>query len=275
MATLGSIQQELVTMQSQTAVNKAKELAANGASQELDGDAFLMLMMEQLKNQDPMNPMDNSEMLAQQAQFTQLQELQELNESIATNNMIQQANSLVGKTVQVVDPNNTSRLVTGIVTSANFTNGSATITVNGKEYPLGLVASITDGASASSPEVIANKKLSELNGAQGITDGYIYVTVQDEKYQRTHYDIKITGSMTVADLQKEIEKTGLKTSIKDGILTIEKGDNKSIAVTQGKHDNNNGSVASNLVEKMEMFQSETGDLETAILDFNRNNSSSK
>ena len=275
MATLGSIQQELVTMQSQTAVNKAKELAANGASQELDGDAFLMLMMEQLKNQDPMNPMDNSEMLAQQAQFTQLQELQELNESIATNNMIQQANSLVGKTVQVVDPNNTSRLVTGIVTSANFTNGSATITVNGKEYPLGLVASITDGASASSPEVIANKKLSELNGAQGITDGYIYVTVQDEKYQRTHYDIKITGSMTVADLQKEIEKTGLKTSIKDGILTIEKGDNKSIAVTQGKHDNNNGSVASNLVEKMEMFQSETGDLETAILDFNRNNGSSK
>ena len=80
MATLGSIQQELVTMQSQTAVNKAKELAANGASQELDGDAFLMLMMEQLKNQDPMDPMDNSEMLAQQGELTQLQELQELNE---------------------------------------------------------------------------------------------------------------------------------------------------------------------------------------------------
>ena len=272
MATLGSIQQELINMQSNTAVNKAKEQAANGASQELDGDAFLMLMLEQLKNQDPMDPMDNSEMLAQQAQFTQLQELQELSESIATNNMIQQANSLVGKTVQVVDPNNTSRLITGLVTSANFTNGSATITVNGKEYPLGLVASITDGASASSADVIANKKLSELNGAQGITDGYIYITVQDEKYQRTHTDIKITGDMTVADLQKEIEKTGLKTSIKDGVLVIEKGDNKSIAVTQGKHDNNNASVASNLVEKMEMFQSETGDLETAILDFNRGTS---
>ena len=59
MASLGSIQQELVTMQSNTAVNKAKEQAANGPSQELDGDAFLMLMMEQLKNQDPMDPMDN------------------------------------------------------------------------------------------------------------------------------------------------------------------------------------------------------------------------
>jgi hypothetical protein len=28
-------------------------------------------------------------------------------------------------------------------------------------------------------------------------------------------------------------------------------------------------TASNLLQKMEMFQSETGDLETAILDFNR------
>ncbi len=273
MATLGSIQQELVNMQSATAVNKAKEQAANGASQELDGDAFLMLMLEQLKNQDPMDPMDNSEMLAQQAQFTQLQELQELNESIATNNMIQQANSLVGKTVQIIDPNNTSRTITGLVTSANFSSGSATITVNGSEYPLGLVTAVTDGAPASSADVIANKKLSELNGAEGITDGYIYVTVQDKNYQRTHTDIKITGDMTVADLQKEIEKAGLKTSIQNGILTIEKGDNASISITQGKH--NDSSAASNLVEKMQMFQSETGDLETAILDYNRTSTTGK
>ena len=273
MATLGSIQQELINMQSNTAVNKAKELAATGASQELDGDAFLMLMLEQLKNQDPMNPMDNSEMLAQQAQFTQLQELQEMNETLATNNMIQQANSLVGKTVQIIDPNNTSRTITGLVTSANFTSGSATITVNGKEYPLGLVAAITDGAPASSNDVIMNKKLSELNGAQDITDGYIYVTVQDEKYQKTHTDIKITGDMTVKELMDELGKAGLKTEIKDGILTIKKGDNKSIAITQGKHDNSDASVASNLVEKMQMFQSETGDLETAILDYNRLSSS--
>lgn len=267
MATLGSIQQELITMQSNTAVNKAKELAASGASQELDGDAFLMLMLEQLKNQDPMNPMDNSEMLAQQAQFTQLTELQKLNETMNQSNMIQQANSLVGKTVQIVDPNNPARLITGLVTSANFTSDSATITVNGKEYPLGLVAAITDGAPASDAETIANKKLSELNGAQGITEGYIYVTVQDKKYQKTNTDIKITQNMTVSDLQKEFEKAGLKTSIENGVLKIEKGDFTSISITQGKA--NDSSQASNLVEKMQMFQSETGDLETAILDYNR------
>lgn len=267
MANVGSIQQELVNMQSNTAVNKAKQLAASGASQELDGDAFLMLMMEQLKNQDPMNPMDNSEMLAQQAQFTQLQELQKLNEAINTNNMIQQANGLVGKTVQIVDPNNTSRLITGMVTSANFTNGSATITVNGKEYPLGLVASITDGASASDNSTIMDKKLSDLNNASGITDGYITLTVQDEKYQRTNTEIKITSDMTVSDLMKEMEEAGLKCELKNGVLTILKGDNKSITISQGKLD---GSSATNIVEKMQMFQSETGDIETGILDFNRN-----
>lgn len=266
MATLGAINQELINMQSATAVNKAKELAANGASQELDGDAFLMLMMEQLKNQDPMDPMDNSEMLAQQAQFTQLQELQKLNDSINTNNMIQQANSLVGKTVQIVDPNNTSRLITGIVTSANFTNGSATITVNGKEYPLGLVASITDGAQATEDSVILDKKLSELNNASGITAGYITLTTQDESYQRKNTEIEIKENMTVKDLLKELEKAGVNAKLENGIIKIAKGDNKSISISEGKLD---GSSPSNLVEKMQMFQSETGDLETAILDFNR------
>ena len=272
MASLGSIQQELVTMQSNTAVNKAKEQAANGPSQELDGDAFLMLMMEQLKNQDPMDPMDNSEMLAQQAQFSQLQELQELNDTINTNNMIQQANSLVGKTVQVVDPNNTSRLITGVVTSANFTSGAATVTVNGKEYPLGLVASITDGAQPSDANTIANKKLSELNNINALKEGYITVTVQGDDYKKQNTFIKITSDMTVKDLQKEIEKSGLKTSIENGILTIQKGDNKSISITQGKV-GDSSAASSNLIEAMEIFQSETGDLETAVLDFNRTNSS--
>lgn len=266
MATLGSIQQELINMQSNTAINKAQQQAKNGPSQELDGDAFLMLMMEQLKNQDPMNPMDNSEMLAQQAQFTQLQELQKLNDSINTNNMIQQANSLVGKTVQIVDPNNTSRLITGIVTSANFTNGSATITVNGKEYPLGLVASITDGAQATEDSAILDKKLSELNNASGITSGYITLTTQDESYQRKNTEIEIKENMTVKDLLKELEKAGVNAKLENGIIKIAKGDNKSISISEGKLD---GSSASNLVEKMQMFQSETGDLETAILDFNR------
>ena len=269
-----SIQQELINMQSNTAVNQAKERQQSGASQELDGDAFLMLMLEQLKNQDPMDPMDNSEMLAQQAQFTQLTELQELNDTINQNNIIQQANSLVGKTVQIVDPNNTSRLITGVVTSANFTGESATVTVNGTEYPLGLVAAVTDGAAASSADVIANKKLSELNNISSLKEGYITLTTQNaNSMQKNNTYIKVTSDMTVGDLQKELEKAGVKTSISNGILTISKGDFDSISITNGKT-NDSSADACNLVSALQMFQNESGDLETCILDFDRGGSSS-
>lgn len=269
-----SIQQELINMQSNTAVNQAKERQQNGASQELDGDAFLTLMLEQLKNQDPMDPMDNSEMLAQQAQFTQLTELQELNDTINQNNIIQQANSLVGKTVQIVDPNNTSRLITGVVTSANFTGESATVTVNGTEYPLGLVAAVTDGAAASSADVIANKKLSELNNISSLKEGYITLTTQNaNSMQKNNTYIKVASDMTVGDLQKELEKAGVKTSINNGILTISKGDFDSISITNGKT-NDSSADACNLVSALQMFQNESGDLETCILDFNRGGSSS-
>ncbi len=38
----------------------------------LDGGDFMKLMTVQLQNQDPFDPVDNTEMLAQMAQFTQL-----------------------------------------------------------------------------------------------------------------------------------------------------------------------------------------------------------
>lgn len=42
---------------------------------EMDKDAFLHLMITQLRNQDPTNPQDNSQMIAQTAQFSQLEQL--------------------------------------------------------------------------------------------------------------------------------------------------------------------------------------------------------
>ena len=143
--------QDVLNLQNATAQQKLAEKEANGPSQELDQDAFLMLMMEQLKNQDPLNPMDNSQMLAQQAQFTQISELQKMNETLTSSNMIMQATSLVGKEVTLVDPDDTTKTISGVVTSANFNSSYATITVNGEEYPLGLVIGISDGSSAVAP----------------------------------------------------------------------------------------------------------------------------
>lgn len=45
-------------------------------------DEFLKMLVAQLKNQDPLNPMDGKDMAAQLAQFSQVEQLIKLNESI-------------------------------------------------------------------------------------------------------------------------------------------------------------------------------------------------
>lgn len=63
------------------------------SSNELDDDAFMTLFIAQLENQDPLNPMDNTDMLAQLAQFSTVEQLSSMNENIAT--MVDQANAQV------------------------------------------------------------------------------------------------------------------------------------------------------------------------------------
>ncbi|GAU79872.1 flagellar hook assembly protein FlgD [Fusibacter sp. 3D3] len=55
------------------------------ATQTLDKDSFLKLMMTQLQNQDPLEPMDNSQTIAQMAQFTSVEQLTNISEAMETN----------------------------------------------------------------------------------------------------------------------------------------------------------------------------------------------
>ncbi len=48
------------------------------AQGEIDKNGFLTLLLEQMKNQDPMSPMDSSQMSTQLAQFSQLEETQNM-----------------------------------------------------------------------------------------------------------------------------------------------------------------------------------------------------
>jgi len=51
-------------------------------SKDLNKDAFLKLFVTQLKNQDPLNPMDNKEQLAQLAQFSSLERLTNISKAM-------------------------------------------------------------------------------------------------------------------------------------------------------------------------------------------------
>lgn len=63
---------------------------------EMDKDAFINLLVTQMKYQDPLEPMDNSEMLAQLAQFSALEQM--MNVSNASNKQL--ANGMIGKYVE-------------------------------------------------------------------------------------------------------------------------------------------------------------------------------
>jgi flagellar basal-body rod modification protein FlgD len=62
-------------------VDPEKTRKVGGSS--LDKDAFLKLMLAQMKYQDPTNPMQNHEMAAQLAQFTSLEQLNNINSTLS------------------------------------------------------------------------------------------------------------------------------------------------------------------------------------------------
>jgi flagellar basal-body rod modification protein FlgD len=101
--------------QSKTADNKTQ----------LDSDAFLKLLVAQLKYQDPSKPTDSTEMMAQSAQFTMVQRLEDMAKSTASTLNLEQgmaASNLVGKSVSWLDTDGTTR--TGTVSSASFGGGA-------------------------------------------------------------------------------------------------------------------------------------------------------
>ena len=155
-----SIQSQVTQMQSNTNIMKGQELAKNGASQELGQDAFLMLMMEQLKYQDPLEPVGNTEFLAQQAAFTQVSELQKLNDSVNVTSQVTQACSLMGEYVTITDPNNSEKTISGEVSAVTFSNGSAQLVIEDKEYPLNLLLSVeSKPTTAETPTKENNKNI--------------------------------------------------------------------------------------------------------------------
>jgi flagellar basal-body rod modification protein FlgD len=62
-------------------VDESKKMRTAGNNQ-LGKDAFMTLLLTQMKNQDPTNPLKSHEMAAQLAQFTSLEKLHNINEGI-------------------------------------------------------------------------------------------------------------------------------------------------------------------------------------------------
>ena len=113
-----------------TAIESTKK-ETKGTS-ELGKDAFLQLLVAQMKYQDPLNPTSDTEYIAQLAQFSQLEQMQNL----AATNENSQMLSMVGKEVCVSSENEDGTLnyKQGIVDGVTISGGKAYLTVDGSLY---------------------------------------------------------------------------------------------------------------------------------------------
>ena len=107
---------------------------------------FMKMLIAELQNQDPTQPMSNKDLLTQLSTMSQLQSTQDLDKALQTNTNNQQlsiASSFIGRSVQGTDSNKNP--VSGIAQEAVLQNGTASVAVGNSLLP---VANITAVAPA-------------------------------------------------------------------------------------------------------------------------------
>jgi len=119
-----------------TNAQKKTGAVAESAANSLDYNAFLKLLIAQMQNQDPLEPMKSSDYVAQLATFSQVEKSVEMNSrlnEVLSAIQMQQAGSVIGKTVT-----SASGEVTGTVEAAKIVNGGVVaILAGGGEIVMG------------------------------------------------------------------------------------------------------------------------------------------
>ena len=115
---------------------------------ELGKDAFLNLLVAQLKYQDPSSPTDSSQFMAQTAQFTMVEKLEALTASqtaMVNAQNLASATSLVGRQVSWTEGTATK---TGVVSAVTMNNGTAQLSVGDLTVDLSAVTKVQPAPAA-------------------------------------------------------------------------------------------------------------------------------
>ena len=138
-----------ITTPPATSANWGAAPTAATGSNALDKDAFLKLLVAQLKYQDPLSPADPQDFMAQTAQFTSVEKLEQIAAQTSEQTWamaLSTASSLVGREVTFLRADGTTG--TGVATSALTDPSGIVLKVGSEQVPLGAVTQIATPAAA-------------------------------------------------------------------------------------------------------------------------------
>ena len=143
MATTNSLTNSL--NQSATAVGVSQ--STRDRMQELDVEQFLKLMIAELQNQDPLNPMDNAQMIQQIGEIRSIASTDKLSTTLSgvqLGQALASASSLLGKNITGISEKNTQ--VDGKVERVTVVDGVPKLHVGGSTVDLQNVREIVPAA---------------------------------------------------------------------------------------------------------------------------------
>ena len=116
-----------------TATTSSSTAISNAVNQTLGKDDFLKLLTTELRNQDPLSPMDNKDFISQMAQFSSLEQTNNVAKSMEAlsssmsmlfqHSLLSQGAALIGKQVAGMDSSGAS-LIEGIVEAVKWLDGN-------------------------------------------------------------------------------------------------------------------------------------------------------
>lgn len=125
--------------------------SAESFSGELGRSQFLQMFVAQVKNQDPLSPMEQTQILSQLAQFSQVEGMETLNQNFDTfleremrdsRELMDTSNSLLGRQVEFGNDQ-------GTVDAVRRKDGQILIEVDGNLMPVGDITGIAQAGGAA------------------------------------------------------------------------------------------------------------------------------
>jgi flagellar basal-body rod modification protein FlgD len=119
-----------------TSIASTQPAAAQSSAPTVDYDAFLKLLIAELKNQDPTKPVDSAQYIAQLASFSNVEQGVKMNaklDALMTSFNLAQAEGMIGRTVVSADGTVSGQVLAVRVTS----DGPVALLDNGQQIAIG------------------------------------------------------------------------------------------------------------------------------------------